>query len=215
MRLAIDTSGSDQALSLLDGSRTLARADWNRSRDDPPVLVRLQALMREGGAGPDDLEAIAAGRGPGSFTGLRIGLSLAAGIAYARHLPLYLLDSLPILAGRGRPEPATVALRDAGHGEVYAWRKGEQVARMPVAELSSWLPSGGRIMVEPAGRLATWSPVHASLELPLDERAPASEALAVFAIENFNSAKPVRYDEVQALYVQPAAAEERKRKAPS
>jgi tRNA threonylcarbamoyl adenosine modification protein YeaZ len=215
VRLAIDTSGTDQALSLLDGSRAVARVDWVRSRDDPPVLVRLQALMREGSAGPDDLEAIAAGRGPGSFTGLRVGLSLAAGIAYARHLPLYLLDSLPMLARRSRPEPATVALRDAGHGEVYAWRRGEEIARMSLAELSSWLPATGRIMVEPAGRLAAWSPVHASLEVPPEERVPASEALAAFAIENFSSAKPVRYDEVQALYVQPAAAEERKRKAPS
>lgn len=214
MRLAIDTSGTDQALSLIDGSRAVARLDWVRSRDDPPVLVRLQALMQQGSARPDDLEAIAAGRGPGSFTGLRVGLSLAAGISYARHLPLYLLDSLPILAMRSRPEPTTVALRDAGHGEVYAWRTGGEIVRMPVTELSSWLPSTGPIMVEPAGRLAAWSPVHASLEVPLEERMPASEALAAFAIENFNSAKPVRYDEVQALYVQPAAAEERKRKAP-
>jgi tRNA threonylcarbamoyladenosine biosynthesis protein TsaB len=214
MRLAIDTSGIEQALSLIDGSRAVARVDWVRSRGDPPVLVRLQELMREGAAEADDLEAIAAGRGPGSFTGLRVGLSLAAGIAYARHLPLYLLDSLPILALRSRPEAATVALRDAGHGEVYAWRNGEEITRLTVPELSSWLPATGRIMVEPAGALQSWSPVHANLEVPPEERAQASEALAAYAIESFESAKPVRYDEVQALYVQPAAAEERKRKAP-
>jgi len=214
MRLAIDTSGIEQALTLLDGSRPVARVDWVRSRDDPPLLVRLQALMREGGAHPDDLEAVAAGRGPGSFTGLRVGLSIAAGIAYARHLPLYLLDSLPMLARRSRQEAAMVALRDAGHGEIYAWRKGDEIKRLPLAELSSWLPPKGRIMVEPAGALLTWSPVHASLEVPLEERAPASEALAGYALETFEFSKPVRYDEVQALYVQPAAAEERKRKAP-
>jgi tRNA threonylcarbamoyl adenosine modification protein YeaZ len=213
MRLAIDTSGIEQALSLLDGSEAVARVDWVRSRGDPPVLVRLQALMREGAADAEDLEAIAAGRGPGSFTGLRVGLSLAAGIAYARHLPLYLLDSLPILARRSRPEAATVALRDAGHGEVYAWRKGEEIVRLAVAELASWLPATGRIMVEPPGALQSWSPVHSNLEVPPPERAQASEALAAYAIESFESAKPVRYDEVQALYVQPAAAEERKRKA--
>ena len=214
MRLAIDTSGVEHALTLLEGSRPVARVDWVRSRDDPPVLVRLQALMHEGGAGADDLEAVAAGRGPGSFTGLRVGLSLAAGIAYARHLPLYLLDSLPMLARRSRQEAATVALRDAGHGEIYAWRKGDEIRRLSVAELSFWLPPSGRIMVDPAGALQSWSPVHANLEVPLEERASASEALAAYAIENFEFSKPVRYDEVQALYVQPAAAEERKRKAP-
>jgi tRNA threonylcarbamoyl adenosine modification protein YeaZ len=214
MKLAVDTSGIEQSLVLLDGDRTLGTADWIGARDDPPVLERVQRLLREAGTRPDELEAVAAARGPGSFTGLRVGLSLAAGIAYARHLPLYLLDSLPILAGRGLPEPTAIALRDAGHGEVYAWRKGEQVIRLGHEELAGWLPSTGRIVAEPAGRLASWSPVHANLEVPPEERRPASGALAAFAIEAFESAKPVRYDEVQALYVQPAAAEERKRKAP-
>jgi hypothetical protein len=70
------------------------------------------------------------------------------------------------------------------------------------------------MIVEPAGRLALWSPVHAGLELPAEARQPSSRALSLYAIEAFDSQKPVRYDEVQALYAQPAAAEERKRKAP-
>ncbi|MDQ6710522.1 MAG: tRNA (adenosine(37)-N6)-threonylcarbamoyltransferase complex dimerization subunit type 1 TsaB [Candidatus Dormibacteraeota bacterium] len=214
MRLAIDTSGVGHALALLDGTRLVAAADWERARDDPPVLTRLQALLRDAGARPDDLEAIAAARGPGSFTGLRVGLSLAAGLAYARHLPLYLLDSLPILARRSRPERAAFAIRDAGHREVYTWRDGEPARRLPVTELAAWLPASGRIVVEPASKLAVWSPVHAALEVPAEEQAPTSRALADAAIEALEMQKPVRYDEVQALYVQPAAAEERARKAP-
>jgi len=215
MRLAIDTSGVEQALALLDGPRLVGAADWVRAPSDPPILERLQALMREAGARPDALEAIVVARGPGSFTGLRVGLSLAAGLAYARHLPLYLLDSLPLLARRNLPEPAPYAIRDAGHAEVYAWREGEGVRRLAVQELPAWLPASGRIVVEPAGKLAVWSPVHAGLEVPVAERAPASGALGNAAKEAIDSQKPVRYDEVQALYVQPAAAEERKRKAPS
>jgi len=215
VKLAIDTSGLGQALALLDGRRLVASADWERARDDPPVLARLTSLLREAGARPDDLEMVAAARGPGSFTGLRVGLSLAAGLAYARHLPLYLLDSLPILARRSLPERAAFALRDAGHGEVYAWRDGDAVSRFPIGELPGWLPSSGRIIVEPALRLAAWSPVHAALEVPPEQRAPASKALGDSAIEAFETQKPVRYDDVQALYVQPAAAEERTRKAPS
>ena len=100
MRLAIDTSGADQAMVVLDGRRLLAADDWVRRRDDPPVLARIVALVKRGGGGPDDVDGVAAARGPGSFTGLRVGLSLAAGLAYARHVPLYLIDSLPILARR-------------------------------------------------------------------------------------------------------------------
>jgi tRNA threonylcarbamoyl adenosine modification protein YeaZ len=214
MRLAIDTSGVDQALVLLDGSALLAADDWVRARADPPVLVRLDTAVKRAGARPEQLEAVVAARGPGSFTGLRAGLALAAGLAYARHLPLYLADSLPILARRATGDPATVALREAGRGEVYVWREGEAARRLPADELAGWLPANARVLAEPAGRLASWSPGMAHLEIPSAERRPLSAALADYAIWTFDSQKPLRYDEVQALYVQPAAAEERRRKAP-
>ncbi len=214
MRLAIDTSGVDQAMVVLDGRRVLAAEDWVRRRDDQPVLARLEALVTRAGGRPDDLEAVAAARGPGSFTGLRVGLSLAAGLAYALHLPLYLVDSLPILARRPNGDPATVALRDAGRAEVFAWRAGEPVRRMPATQLAGWLPNSAHVIAEPAGMLATWSPAQAHLEIPQTDRRRLSAALADSAIWTFESQKPLRYDEVQALYVQPAAAEERSRKAP-
>jgi tRNA threonylcarbamoyl adenosine modification protein YeaZ len=214
MRLAIDTSGVDQAIVVLDGRRILAADDWVRDRADPPVLARLDAVVKRAGTSPDDLDGVVAARGPGSFTGLRIGLSLAAGLAYARHIPLYVADSLPILARRATGEPATLALRDAGRGEVYAWREGEAARRLPVDQLAGWVPANARVMAEPAGRLAGWSPGLAHLEIPSSERRPLSAALADYAIWTFDSQKPLRYDEVQALYVQPAAAEERRRKAP-
>ena len=214
MRLAIDTSGVDQALVVLDGHRLLAADDWVRDRADPPVLVRLDAVVKRAGGKPDELDAVVVARGPGSFTGLRVGLALAAGLAYARHIPLYGADSLPILARRASGDPATVALRDAGRREVYAWREGEVARRLPVDELAGWLPAGARVMVEPAGSLAGWAPGLAHLELPAGERRPLSAALADSAYWTFDSQKPLRYDEVQALYVQPAAAEERRRKAP-
>jgi tRNA threonylcarbamoyl adenosine modification protein YeaZ len=214
MRLAIDTSGVDQAIVGLDGHRLLAADDWVRSREDTPVLARIDALVRRAGARPDELEAVAAARGPGSFTGLRVGLSLAAGLAYARHVPLYLIDSLPIVARRAQGDAATVALRDAGRNEVYAWRQGEPARRLPAAELAGWLPPGARVMTEPAGLLERYLPSSVNLEIPASERRPLSAALCDSAIWTFDSQKPLRYDEVQALYVQPAAAEERRRKAP-
>jgi tRNA threonylcarbamoyl adenosine modification protein YeaZ len=214
MRLAIDTSGVDQALVVLDERRLLASDDWVRDRADRPVLVRLDAVVRRAGGQPDDLDAVVAARGPGSFTGLRVGLSLAAGLAYARHIPLYVADSLPILARRASGDPASVALRDAGRREVYAWREGEVARRLSVDELAGWLPAAARVMVEPAGSLAGWVPGLAHLEVPPAERRPLSAALLDSANWTFDSQKPLRYDEVQALYVQPAAAEERRRKAP-
>src|SRR5439155_8241079 len=159
-----------QALVVLDGRRLLAADDWVRDRADPPVLVRLDAVVKRAGGKPDDIEGVVAARGPGSFTGLRVGLSLAAGLAYARHIPLYAADSLAILARRATGDPASVALRDAGRGEVYAWREVEPAYRLPVDELAGWLPAAAWVIVEPPGRLATGGPGLADLELAGGER---------------------------------------------
>jgi tRNA threonylcarbamoyladenosine biosynthesis protein TsaB len=209
MRLAIDTSGTGQALVLIDDHRLLAAEDWVRSHGDPPVLARLHTLVRRAGGRPEDIEGVAAARGPGSFTGLRVGLSLAAGLAYARHVSLYLIDSLQILARRAPGDPASVAIRDAGRNELYAWRQGEPASRMPAAELADWLPRTARIIAEPPGLVGRWAPGSAGVEIAAAEQRPLSAALIDSAIWTFESQKPLRYDEVQALYVQPAAAEER------
>lgn len=213
MRLAIDTSGVDQAIVISDGSRLLVADDWIRARDDPPVLARLERLMEAAGGRPDQLEMVAAARGPGSFTGLRVGLSIAAGLAYARHIPLYLMDSLPILAARATGEPARVALRDAGRGEVFAWRRDDPPVRIPTVELAQWLPPSGQVMTEPPGLGAQPPPSLAGRDVPAGERRRLSQALFDVANWTFDTQKPLRYDEVQALYVQPAAAEERRRKS--
>lgn len=214
MRLALDTSGLEQAIVVFDGRRLLAAEDWSRRADDPPVLARLQRLVGRAGGRPEDLEALAAGRGPGSFTGLRVGLAIAAGLAYARHIPLYLMDSLPIIAWRAGADPAPIALRDAGRGEVFASRSPEPPVRIPAAELADWLPPSGRIFDDPPRKLSDWVPSAAPRIVPEAERRSLSAALFDSAIRTFESQKPLRYDEVQALYVQPAAAEERRRKAP-
>jgi len=213
MRLAIDTSGLEQAIVVLDGRRLLAADDWSRAREDPPVLARVERLVERAGGRPDDVEALAAGRGPGSFTGLRVGLAIAAGLAYARHCPLYLMDSLPILARRANGDPAGIALRDAGRAELFAWRSGGPPVRIPAAELAEWLPPSGRIVDDPVGKLSDWLPSAVTRVVPTAERRALSAALLDSAVWTFESQKPLRYDEVQALYVQPAAAEERRRKA--
>ena len=214
MRLAIDTSGLEQAIVVFEGRRLLAAEDWSRRPDDPPVLARLQRLVARAGGRPEDLEGLGAARGPGSFTGLRVGLAIAAGLAYARHVPLYLIDSLPIVAWRAGVDPAPIALRDAGRGELFAWRSGEPPVRIPAAELADWLPPSGGIVDDPPGKLSNWLAPAAARIVPAAGRRPLTAALFDSAIRTFESQKPLRYDEVQALYVQPAAAEERRRKAP-
>ena len=207
--LALDTSGSEHALVLIEASRLLAEDRWPRTRGagDPPILSRVQSLLDRAGRSRGDLEAIAAARGPGSFTGLRVGLAIASGIAYAAGLPLYLVDSLATL--RARSPLAGAALRDAGRGECFAWRPGGEPLRIKSGDLTGWLRTGERVVVDPPGRLHAWTG-DPNAEIPEGELLPLPQALARVAIGALRAQKPVRYHEVRPLYVQPAAAEERK-----
>jgi tRNA threonylcarbamoyl adenosine modification protein YeaZ len=207
--LALDTSGSEHALVLVEDSRLLAQDRWPRTRGagDPPILSRVQSLLDGAGRSRGDLEAIAAARGPGSFTGLRVGLAIASGIAYAGGLPLYLVDSLAVL--RARSPLAGAALRDAGRGECFAWRPGSEPVRLQSGDLGAWLRPEERVVVDPPGRLQAWIR-DPDAEVPEGELLPLPRALSLLTIEALRLQKPVRYHEVRPLYVQPAAAEERK-----
>src|SRR6266849_810112 len=187
--LVIDTSGSRQAVLLLDGNAVIARAGWSAG----------------------ELSAVAAARGPGSFTGIRLGLGLALGIASGRGVPLFLLDSLRVLAAQAlRDGSPAGALRDAGRGEVYAWRPTLAPARIATTSLPGWIQADDRLVVDPPGALAEWSAGQAAWEVPGGRRRSLLEALAGEANRVTSREKPVRYHEVEAMYVQPAAAEERR-----
>lgn len=210
-RLALDTSGTEYAIVLIEDGGCVDSLTWTRSRGgDTPVVSRLAGLLQTAGWSPKDLEAVAACRGPGSFTGLRVGLSLAAGLAYGRQIPLYLVDSLDTVAARARQRAASAVLRDAGRNEVYAWRPRDGAVRLGAPAIDAWLRPDDRVVVEPAGALRRWAPARAGLEVPADQQRSLSDALVISANETFDRAKPVRYDELQALYSRPAAAQERK-----
>ncbi len=212
-RLILDTSGSQYAIVLLQGEQILAAETWTREAggDRTPLLVKVGGLVNAVGWDVDQLSGVAAARGPGSFTGIRVGLSVAAGIAYGRSIPMYAIDSLPVLAAQAPPgrSPAA-ALRDAGRGEVFAWRSETPAIRMRAMQVCGWLLDHESVVVDPPGSLGWWCESRASLEIPDQERLRFTDALAVQAMRAFMLEKAVRYDELQALYVQPAAAEERR-----
>ena len=94
---------------------------------------RLAGMVRdaviEAGGGFGGLDRIGVTVGPGSFTGLRVGLAFAHGLGAALGRPVVGLSSLDALAASVAPGPATVALIDARRGQVYGrvWRDGQAV----------------------------------------------------------------------------------------
>jgi tRNA threonylcarbamoyladenosine biosynthesis protein TsaB len=136
MILGLDTATAGTAVALWapDGPEI-------ERRDDPPPGARpahaakLLALVEEVLAeteGWDAVERIAVGVGPGSFTGLRLGIATARGLAQARDLPLVAVSSLAALAAGAS---ADVAVIDARRGEVFAAapQRFEPVALKPEA----------------------------------------------------------------------------------
>lgn len=124
--LAIDTATLIARVAVLDDGRVLAVAEHSASPISSAksggrtteVLVAIDDACREAGVSGRALDAIAVGAGPGSFTGLRIGMATAKGIAFAAKKPLWAVSSLAALAW-GRPG-LVAAVLDARRGEVFA-----------------------------------------------------------------------------------------------
>lgn len=92
------------------------------------VLEDIDGLLREAGAEPSELDALAVGTGPGSFTGVRIGLATARALAFALDLPAAGVSTLDVLAAGA---PAAVPVIDAKRGEVFALLDGEPLCAQP------------------------------------------------------------------------------------
>jgi tRNA threonylcarbamoyladenosine biosynthesis protein TsaB len=120
--LAIDTSGPGSAVAVASGEQVLAQDDsQGGERHGDVLLPRIELQLRAAGVALREIELIAVGLGPGSFTGLRVGLATAKGLALALGVPIRGVSSLELLA-RGVQDRAALAgaLLDAGRGELYA-----------------------------------------------------------------------------------------------
>ncbi len=99
MLLAIDTSTNDSGVALYDGARVLAECAWSSGRRHAEqVLPMIDLLLRLVDAVPSDVHAVAVATGPGSWSGLRVGMSLAKSLVIARDIPLIGIATLDVIA---------------------------------------------------------------------------------------------------------------------
>lgn len=131
--LAIETATADCSVALAVGDQMLqleATTTNGKPSEQVPGLVR--RLMAEAGVGLAQLDAIAFDKGPGAFTGIRIGCGLAQGMALGVGLPLVGLSSLRVLAMQA-PSGTVLAVLDARMAEVY-WAVFERIGEGACAD---------------------------------------------------------------------------------
>ena len=149
--LALDTATDRCSAALWCDGRVLARSVHAPRRQAEILLPLFDELLAEAGIVGEQLDAIACGRGPGAFTGVRLAVSVAQGVALALDRPVVPVSSLAALALAAPPEATNVlAIMDARMGEVYAG----MFRRTPV------LP------VEPLCRESVGAAAHVSVDGP-------------------------------------------------
>ena len=210
--LAIDTSTEACTVALqVDGKRSeqviLGRQHAER------LLGQVNELLLQQRIALSDIDALVWGRGPGMFTGLRIGAGVIQGLAYAIDRPVVCVSSLAILAQAQKDNAEKIlAAIDARMGQVYwaAYRAGDSRAEALTDEQVSD-PSGVGTGLEGlyVGTGSGWDQHHeklaASLGTRLDrwmpEQYPAGEALLSLGEQLFGEGKAVPAFEALPVYV--------------
>ena len=121
--LAFDTAGERMTIALQQGGRRWSRAAAGGAKASAALVPEILGLLAEAGLGLGDLDAIAFGRGPGAFTGLRTACSVAQGLAFGAGKPVLPIDSLLALAEdarSGASEFRVWAAIDARMNQIYA-----------------------------------------------------------------------------------------------
>lgn len=132
--LAIDTS-TEQAGIALSTSEGAFVHSWPASRaQTTTVLPEIDRIVQEAEMQPADITGLVVATGPGTFTGLRVGLAIAKGIVSARQVPLVGIPTLDIVFA-SHPDEDITAVLPAGRGRVVWQRRGEAPVNASLAEL--------------------------------------------------------------------------------
>ena len=204
--LALETATDPGSVALWRDGEIVARTCPDGLSNSQTLLPLAESTLREAGLGFADLDAIAFGAGPGSFTGLRVSCGVAQGLAVARDLPLLGVGTLEAMALSSAGERVLVAL-DARMGEVYyaiiehGEVQGEvgvyPPAAVPLPSSPGWLACGNGLVADPALR-ARLSPVVATW---MPEIVPSAAAIARLAAPRLAAGERIDPADAVPLYV--------------
>ncbi|MEP6941896.1 MAG: tRNA (adenosine(37)-N6)-threonylcarbamoyltransferase complex dimerization subunit type 1 TsaB [Betaproteobacteria bacterium] len=212
--LALDASTEWCSAALGDDSGFVERRERAGQRHSELILPMVRSLLAEAGAKLAELDGIAFGAGPGSFTGLRIACGVAQGLAHGAALAVVAVPTLEAMAETARVRgghPRIYAALDARMGEVYVaayeFAGGRWIARIdatviapdaaPVPGIGDWKGAGPGFDAYPALRERLGSVlrgVDASIE-------PAASAIGALALPRLAAGEVVAAGDAAPLYV--------------
>lgn len=178
MLLAIDTATQQASIALHDEQRLRGECTWEAINQHTVTLMpHIHEMMEETGITPENLSAVAVCNGPGSYTGVRIGIAAAKGLAMTRHLPLVGLTTLDILVAAQPPDPRPLyAVFAAGRRRIgfaryrYAtrrWQVETDVKIIPSAEIVEEVETPAIVVGElPAQGLEALAPLGHKVHVP-------------------------------------------------
>jgi tRNA threonylcarbamoyladenosine biosynthesis protein TsaB len=216
--LAIETSTEACSVALVHGEEILARSELAPRRHGELVLPMADSLLAEAGMSRQALEGIAVGRGPGAFTGVRLAISLAQGMAMALDLPVVTVSSLQALA---MEEDAglddILAVIDARMGEVYAaaYRRGADGQLESLSD--EWVGPPASLTVPPGGPWSVVGTGWATYAAQVRERIgsvaahdgacyPQARNVALLALPAFRAGKGVSAEHALPVYLRDKVA---------
>ena len=189
--LALETATDPGSIALWRDGDVLARSCPLGLSNSETLLPLVNSTLYDAGLDYADLDGIAFGAGPGSFTGLRVACGAAQGLAFARDLPLLGVGTLDAMAAMSGGERVMVAL-DARMGEVYfgLFERGELLApigvyppdAVPLPITGGWLACGNGLAAYPLLR-ERLSPFVESWQVELMPSAEAVIRLAAPRLE--------------------------------
>ena len=141
--LVIDTSGPVCGAAAMSEEKVFSEfTAQNKNTHSANLMPMIEAVLNAAGLSMGDLDAVAAVTGPGSFTGVRIGVATAKGLAHGASLPCIAVDALEALCvSAGAFEGIVCPIQDARAGQVYgaAFRNGERLTGDAPMRLEDYL----------------------------------------------------------------------------
>jgi tRNA threonylcarbamoyladenosine biosynthesis protein TsaB len=216
----IETSCQVGQVALAHGMRVLASRRLDEARRHARDLIPgLAGLLAEQGWKARDLNLVVVSRGPGSYTGLRVGIVTAKTLAYAIGCTLLGIDTFAAIA-RQAPEQAqrVDVLADAQQGKVYVqsfvrqaetslWQPHTDLAIRPFAE---WLATVDRsVWVSGPGVRLHEAQLQDHPQVDSERREPLPEILLQIALERQDGGEKDDHWTLEPLYLRPSAAEEK------